>query len=368
MLDAPAVTVDGRDAAAQFNTSTIRRWIRKQLPAEAFQPRPAGVLVALALVTAIVAASCILVAVRLPAPAAILLSAACGCAYASLFFLGHDIGHGAVVRSRRLQVPLMWASYAIFLLSPTLWRVWHNKIHHGHTNCETHDPDNFGFLDSYRQSGVVRLVAAMTPGSGHWSCALYLPLWFTAHTQIVLWRQSRRCRGFESLDRRRAAAESGLMALCWCCLGLKIGAWGSLLVIVLPMLVANAVTMSYIVTNHLLMPLVDEDDQLATSMSVTTHPLLDLIHFNFSHHAEHHLFPAMSSKYFPLVRAALKRYAGARYLAPPHWKALQTVFGTPRLHLRKDLLLDPPSGRVAAVPDIRAALRTGKPSEMPFQS
>jgi len=265
--------------------------------------------------------------------------------YSSLFFLGHEVGHGAVVKPRSAQDLLMWPAFLIFLLSPTLWRVWHNKVHHTQTNRKDYDPDNFGTLASYNQFTSVRVVVALTPGSGRWASLIYLPTWFTVHSQIVLWVQSRRCRGFESLDRQRAVAESTGMAAFWAFLAVELGFWSSLWVIVIPMMTANAVIMSYITTNHLLRPLVDHPDALSTSMSVTTHPLLDLIHFNFSHHVEHHLFPSMSSKYTPLVRAKLRRYAPDRFVPPPHATALFLVFRTPRVHDERGALVDPASGR-----------------------
>jgi fatty acid desaturase len=267
------------------------------------------------------------------------------------------VGHGAVVTSKKAQWALMWPAFAIFVLSPTLWRVWHNKVHHGHTNRDDYDPDNFGSPSTYRQYRSVRLVTALTPGSGRWPSLLYIPIWFTVHTQMVLWRQSLRCRGFASLNRTRAVAETAATALFWVGLALRIGLWPSLLAIIIPMLLANASVMSYVVTNHFLRPLADDGDQLATTMSVTTHRWLDLVHFHFSHHAEHHLFPAMSSKYFPLVRASLRRHAGDRYLAPPHWRALRMVFGTPRFHDPRDVLVDPASGRAMPITDVTEALR-----------
>ena len=358
-LDAEVGTAcaEGRPIGApEFQTRALRQRLRNQLPPAAFSPCPGRALTALALAGAIVALSAALVTLPLPAPAALLIAVLCGGLYGSLFFLGHEVAHGAVVRSQPAKELLLWAAFIVFCLSPTLWKVWHNRVHHAHTNHPQHDPDNFGSLDSYHRSPVVRLVAACTPGSGRWPSWFYLPTWFTVHTQVVLWRQSRICNGFESLDRPRAIAETAAMAFFWGGLGALLGAWASLLVIVLPMLVANAVVMSYIVTNHLLRPLVDEDDQLASSMGVTTHRWLDAIHFNFSHHAEHHLFPAMSSRYYPLVRRELRRIAGPHFLAPPHWKALRFVFGTPRVHVGKDVLVDPADGRVVPVAHVTAAL------------
>ena len=64
---------------------------------------------------------------------------------------------------------------------------------------------------------------------------------------------------------------------------------------ILPMMMANATVMSYIATNHMLRPLVDSDDPLDNTLSLRTHWLVDALHWRFSHHVEHHLFPAMSS-------------------------------------------------------------------------
>lgn len=347
--------------AAESPTRLLRQGLWNELPATLFAPCPARAWTALGLVAAIIALSGVLVAVPLPALVAVLLSVLCGGLYGSLFFLGHEVAHGAVVRSRALQELLLWAAFLIFVLSPTLWRVWHNRVHHRHTNHPTHDPDNFGSLESYYASAVVRFVAACTPGSGRWLSWFYLPTWFTVHSQIVFWRQSRHCKGFESLNRPRAAAESAAMALFWAGLAVELGAWRSLLVILVPMLAANAVVMSYIVTNHLLRPLVDEDNQLASSMGVTTHPWLDAIHFNFSHHVEHHLFPGMSSKHYPLVRRQLRQLAGTNFLAPPHWKALRMVFRTPRIHAGNDVLVDPVDGRVVPVARITEAMHEDQP-------
>jgi fatty acid desaturase len=306
--------------------------------------------------------------VPVPRYAAPLFSAFLGCLYASLFFLGHETGHGAVLRARLAQDLLMWAAFLIFLVSPTLWRVWHNKVHHAHTNSVDFDPDNFGTLSAYKAFRSVRIVAVFTPGSGRWLSWLYLPTWFTVHAQVVLWIQSHQCRGFESLNRKRAAAESLAMAAFWTWLAGQLGAWPALLLIVIPMLVANTIIMSYVVTNHFLRPLVDRPDPLENTMSVTTHPTMDLIHFNFSHHVEHHLFPAMSSRYAPLVRAKLRQYAGERFLAPPHARALLLVFRTPRIHDQSNALVNPATGHRIVFTDITKALCSatlGHPTKTP---
>ena len=131
--------------------------------------------------------------------------------------------------------------------------------------------------------------------------------------------------------------------------------------ILAPMLLANAGVMAYITTNHMLRPLTEAPDCLATTMSVTTLPAVDLIHLHFSHHVEHHLFPSMSHRYYPLVRHSLRRHAGDRYLAPSHWRALLTLYQTPRHYATHDELINPLTGHRLPLVAVEARLRTAPP-------
>jgi fatty acid desaturase len=178
--------------------------------------------------------------------------------------------------------------------------------------------------------------------------------------QGVLWIKSRRLAGFDSLNRWRAGIDSAVMATMWIALGLCLGAWRSLLVILIPMMTADAIAISYISTNHLLRPQVNDYDVLGSSMSVTTHKLLDLIHFHFSHHVEHHLFPSMGSKWAPLVRAELRRHVPGRFIAPSHWRALMLLYRTPRVYDGNRALVDLERRRRARFEDVETALMRGE--------
>jgi len=94
-------------------------------------------------------------------------------------------------------------------------------------------------------------------------------------------------------------------------------------------------------------------------MSVTTYRWLDRLHFNFSHHVEHHLLPSMNTSYAPLAREVLQRLAGARYLAPRHWQTLILLFRTPRVQDGQRALVDPRRHLQVMFDDIEAALRRG---------
>jgi fatty acid desaturase len=338
----------------------LKSRIRAELPPEALTNHPWRILLGVPLVTLVTGGTLAVILLPLPWYAALAVSVAVGVLYASLFFFGHELAHGAMVRSHRLQDPFLYLTCLIYCLSPHLFRVWHVRAHHGHTNRPGHDPDTFGTLERFRGDRLSRFLARFVPGSGHWLSLLYLFTFFTVHSQGVLWLFSGG-PAFRRLNRRRARLESVAMAAFWALLGVWAGPRGALFAILIPMLTVNFVMMSYIVTNHMLRPLAGGPAQLGTTMSVTTSRALDLLFFNFSHHVEHHLFPWMSTRYYPLVRRALLRHAGDRYLAPPHWKALLMLFRTPRLYDDPHTLVDPGGGRRVPLAAVESALRGDPP-------
>ena len=122
----------------------------------------------------------------------------------------------------------------------------------------------------------------------------------------MLWIQSKYMRSFANLNRRRAKIDTLARAGVLDRARRSFAGWQSMYVIVIPIVVANATVMSYIATNHFMRPQTETNDPIENSMSVTTLPLIDKAHFNFSHHVEHHLFPRMSAASAPAVRAWLQ--------------------------------------------------------------
>ena len=320
---------------------------------------PWRLLLGIPLVAVIAGGSVALVVVPLPWFLALAGSLSIGCLYASLFFFGHEVGHGAVVRSRRVQHAVLYVTCLVYGLSPHLWMIWHNHAHHGHTNLPEHDPDTFGTLDEFKARRFSRALARFAPGSGHWLSLLYLPTFFTLQSHGVLWVNSFR-PPFRGLVRRRAILDSVGMVAFWIGVSAWAGPRGALFAVVIPMLTVNAVMISYVVTNHMLRSLADGPDSLGTTMSVSNSRLVDILFFNFSHHVEHHLFPSMSPRYYPLVRQSLVRRAPDRYLAPSHWRAVVLVFRTPRLYADPHTLVQPATGHRVAIAAVEAAVRGGR--------
>lgn len=335
----------------------LRMLIRAELPESVFRRQPLRALYVIPLVLAILIGSYFLAVTPLVWPIALLGAMFLGNLYASLMVIGHEILHGATVRSHKVQDLCFYFSGLIFCLSPHLWRIWHGQVHHPHTNIKGEDPDSLGTLEEYiTGSAVYRFSIKLIPGSGHWLSYFSLFFFFTLQTQMVLWHSSKRIAGFKHLHRRRAVWESVAMMIIWLALAILLGLRGTIFVIVIPMLAANFIMSAYIITNHMLRPLTDRRDTLTTTISVATLRLIDAIHFNASHHVEHHLFPATPGSSYPLIRQCLSKVVGEEYLCPPHWWALLVAYRVPGLYEDANTLIEPNSGRRVRIADVETML------------
>jgi fatty acid desaturase len=336
----------------------LRSRIRADLPAEIFRRQPRRALLTIPIVGFLIAVSVALAVTSPPWYLALLGAFLLGNGYVSLMLLGHEIGHGATVRSHQLQDACLYFAGAIYCLSPHLWRIWHGQVHHPHANMDGRDPDNFGTLEAFENGSVMqRFMIRTAPGSGHWLSFFYPFLFFTFQALGVLLIKSRQIVGFQHLRRGQAIADTLGMAIFWIALCVLVGPSGALFIVIIPMLIANFGLMCYIITNHMLRPMTETKDILGTTISVTTVRFLDLIHFNFSHHVEHHLFPGTPSSSYPQIRKSLQRLAGDRYMAPPHWWAFVLAFRTPKLYESAQVVIEPTSGKRVMLADVETQLR-----------
>jgi fatty acid desaturase len=330
----------------QFSVQHYAREVRRQLPADVFQPVPAR-LAWLPLHLAVIVGLAAVVVLGQPAwYVALACALVAGHSWACLGFLAHEVLHHAVVRDRTIERLVGYVGLLIFCLSPTLWAAWHNQQHHGHTGDPTADPDHFGTLESWRSSAVDREVVKLAPGSRRKRSALFFFITFSAHSLIVLLNHSQRDDYYARVPRRVVYAETAAMAAFWLAVLFAVGAWNFLFVAVVPALIANAVAMSYIATNHFLNPLTTLNDPLVNSLSVRGPRWLERLHLNFGYHVEHHVLPTVSARHAPLVRAALVRLYGERYLSLPHATALRLLYTRPKVHDTGDTFIDPQTRQV----------------------
>jgi fatty acid desaturase len=324
--------------------SAYARQLRPHLAPGTSEParsRLAWVPVHLAVITI---ASCAIVGGWIPYLLVPLISLLIGVSFAGLTFVAHETIHGGIVRGRTARWIVGWIAFLPFTLSPRLWAAWHNRVHHANANF-AEDPDAYPTLAEYRASGRIRfLVHAFSLGGRRWRGVLSLVLGFTVQSahQLCVARQ----RGL--LARRAfwiAIAETTAGVAIWTAVAVFVGFVPFLFVFVLPLLVANAIVMAFILTNHNLSPRVEIDDPLVSGLSVTTPRWVEWITLRFGYHVEHHLFPAMSSRHAGAVRDLLRARWPARYQSMPLRTALRELHRTARVYKDAITLVDPRTGR-----------------------
>ena len=331
-------------ARSRYEREPVQRYardVRPHVPAEVFHPVPARLVWLPIHLTIIAAAAAVVVLATPPWYVALGCALVAGHSWGCLGFLAHEAMHHAVVRNRTVEKLVGYAGFGIYGLSPTLWVAWHNQAHHGNTGKPVADPDGFGTLRFWEKSRVVRALEAFAPGSRSVQSALFLFVWFSVHSLLVLFFHSERNGYYARVSRTSVYAESGTMLAFWVGVLALVGPWRFLFIHVVPALVANAIVMSYIATNHFLNPLTETNDPLANTLSVTGPRWLERLHLQFGYHVEHHLFPTLSGRHAPVVRDVLRRLYGDRYLTLSHARALRLLYARPKLHDDHDALIDP---------------------------
>jgi fatty acid desaturase len=279
--------------------------------------------------------------------AAPLWSLLIGNAFAGCAFVGHETMHGAVLRGKTVRQLIGWVCFLPFTLSPTLWNAWHNKVHHGNTGIDGVDPDSFPTRKTWERSRTTRIADYVAVGHNRPFGFLTLLFGFTGQSSQMLFVWSPSTDSLDGAERRRMWIEAMAGWAFWITVAWLIGPLAFLFAFVLPLLVANTIVISYILTNHSLSPMNDVNDPLLNSLTVEVPWIVNLVHLNFGLHVEHHLFPSMSSRYAPHVRDALIAQFPERYQSMPFLEAMRRLFSTPRVYETQTLLVDPLSGMTA---------------------
>jgi fatty acid desaturase len=317
--------------------------VRRALPPEVFAPARSRLAWLPVHVTVIVACT-LAIGSGVDAWIAALLAVPIGCSFAGLALLGHEVMHGAVIRGRSAIQTVGWICFAPFMLSPRLWSAWHNRVHHQHTMRAGVDPDAYPTLAEYQRSFLLRAVGAFSLGRNRPLGLTSVLLGFTVQSLHVLVA----ARGTVGLSpqRHRIAIMQSLFALAgWVALAIALGPYGFLFAYGIPILIANAIVMTYILTNHNLSPLTDRNDALLNSLSVTTPRWYAFLTLSFGLHVEHHVVPTMSSRHAWRVREVLLARWPDRYQSMPLLRALWRLLRTARVYRHPTVLHDPWTGR-----------------------
>ncbi len=318
------------------------RALRPSLSRELFAPAPSRVLWLLVHL-GVIAAGIVGIAYHVGGwPGRIVAALLIGHSFAGAAFVAHETLHGSVVRGARLRLAVGWIAFLPFVISPTLWVAWHNRAHHGHTGQSGVDPDTYPTLARYRESRSVRVVDRLSVGGRRAAGLVTLLFGFTGQSLIAL--GDRASFGMSRAQQRAALVHTALGVVVWMMVGFAVGPLAFLFAFLVPLMIGNAIVMSYILTNHSLSPLTERNDPLLNSLSVTTPRVVAALHLNFGFHVEHHQFPAMSPRHAPKVRRLLRARWPERYQSLPLHTALRLLWVTPRVYEDATTLFHPRRG------------------------
>lgn len=324
----------------QNHVRQLRDQIRAELPKDTFEAQKWRLIWFAPLIAVMVACWVALSTFDMPWYLGIALSLVIGNIFASMGFLSHEVSHGAMGVQGKTKSFFAGLGFAPFLVTPDFWHRWHNVAHHGNTNVGDKDPDSFGTLKRYERSPAQKKLLKLAPGSGTWYSYIFLFYSFTLHSQVVLWLQTKHRQEFKGFKRNQAIAGMLSLLAFWIALGVAMGPEAALYGLVIPHLIGNAVIQSYILTNHFLRPQTAINDPVDNSMSLKSLPLFDRLHFNFSHHVEHHLFPKLPMNNAPRLRQWFLDNMPERYVYPTHSTAIKYLYKTPKVYSDALTLID----------------------------
>jgi fatty acid desaturase len=238
----------------------------------------------------------------------------------ALLFSSHDLMHTKSVKNPYTLRIVSLLGLAMLWTPPTLWKNVHNRIHHNKTNA-LGDPDR-NFL--YQQPNtwgkwIQNLLIPSQTVNPCWLMIGMVSAWsistFRNLTSVLLFSGEdvhyvpaafQVC----SKERREIAFEFLIIFTLHVSIlsYLQFDALKLVLSYFLPIALGYAGIIFYVYTNHMLCRMTNLNDPLRNSISIKVPKLFDLLHLNFSYHAEHHIFPGLNSDYYPLVQDLIKTY------------------------------------------------------------
>jgi fatty acid desaturase len=317
--------------------------LRPEIPEAAYAPARSRLLLVPVYLAIVVLGGLAIALGWAPWPTWPLIGIGMGIGFACQTFITHEGLHGGITRNKLLQNLQGYIGFLPFMLAPRIWVAWHNQTHHAITN-QPGDPDAFPTLETYNTDASAKLAVDIFAVGPHRLRGLLTFLFgFTiqaAHQTHSMKKFNYATGGTRALAYVETAGYVGF----WITLAFVVGFVPWLFICVVPMMVANICVMAFILTNHSLSPFIPINDPLITGLSVTVPAVIDRLTLNFGFHTEHHLFPAMSSRYAPLVRKLCIQHWPERYQSMPLVTALFELNRTARVYKDAVTLYDPASG------------------------
>jgi fatty acid desaturase len=331
--------------------------IRPLLPREAFRPDPRHV-VRIAGHLLIIGAGYFVLRETSQWWVAALASLIVGHSQACLVFLGHDLSHNAIVKNAQGKRALELLIWGLNLIPPSLWIRVHNQNHHPETNTLRDTDRVYRACEETRANRIYNRLFhpnRKTPFR-HPFVLVHFVTYIVRHLSAALMSGGRKPSvvtfkpHYSPALKRQILAELAIIAASQVALWFFLGGswWHYVLAVPVPILTASCVAMVYLFTNHFLNPLCEKTDPLIGTTSVEVPRCFDWLHDNTSYHTEHHLFPGMNPRYYPLVSKLLRQHFPERYNRLPIREAWRRIWAQDEFISEPDSLPQNTALRLAA--------------------
>jgi fatty acid desaturase len=241
---------------------------------------------------------------------------------ASLAFLAHELSHASIIPGKRVRYLLELWQWGINLVPPTMWQKVHNQTHHTHA-ATIADPDrNFIATENCRSTAIYERLFYPQKSSPKFNPLIgfhFVPYVIRNIIAVFLGSKNKptivpAMPSYSQFDIFKIIFELVWIVALQIAIYLIVGSWQAyVFASPIAILCTSTIVMIYIFTNHWLNPITQIADPVVGSTSVIVPKFWNKMHFNFSYHTEHHVFPSLNSDYYPNVSEALAKLYPDRY-------------------------------------------------------
>lgn len=310
----------------------MKQRIRTRLPDSIFETNPARMLLVPFWFLAALVGYYVILFTTSHWAINILIALMIGNCWGILSMFGHEVLHGGMGGTKRLQRLVASACGLPLFVSVYSWESGHIYRHHAHTNHPIRDVDTLGLAHRYAKRSGAQSMIDKFPGSGRWASLLFYAYAFT-------YQQVDRGLRIPGPKGKRIKIHLSLMLIFWGAVAIFSGP-DVIYTVIIPILVGNAVALSYITTQHFLRPLSADNNAFTSTLSLSHSRLFTAMYDYSAYHLEHHLFPAIPLNKLPKVREIMLEEFPDKVAVMPYWQALKWVFLTPRVYADDNHLVD----------------------------
>ncbi len=342
--------LDSNEELKLISKNEYRSVLRKYISSEDFIPDTKELIRYFLFMSAYLFGIYSLISLPIFLPIKIFISILMGISLAALTFFLHDLMHGAVMKSKRITYLIGLSIGVLNFFAPLFWQRTHSFHHARAGNLD--DPDRIYIWNEKPKNVFEKFIYKLRVSSDSYNTFFSLlgmslgffwyfsTMFYASLQRKTIFNKTSQYQGMNKLFKTKELfivfGEFFLIFLFQGFLFTIVAKYNFLnyfLISLLPVLITHFTTMLYIHTNHFLSPLTNDiDDPLINSLSLKNSWFVDKVFSNFSHHVEHHLFPAMSSAHYPKVRKLLLDLYPNRFQLMPMIDAIKMLCMTPRIY------------------------------------